>query len=221
MRSYTLRLVEDRLPGGRAIFPLPAYNRVIYVVDGEATIESDGRPQKLGFNAGWFGAGSCSVRGGAKGARLWRWELVDAPPGDDGTASGEGVASELKLAREISLDPEGSYLMRCDRVDFPLGGIAYTHTHRGPGVRCLLRGELRVRVNDTDSVLHPGEPWFERGPDPVYAEASATQPTSFIRGMVLPRSLKGMSSIRYVKDEDREKPKTQTYTMFVDEFIEL
>jgi quercetin dioxygenase-like cupin family protein len=221
MKPYTLRLLEDRLHSGGTFGPLPARNRVIYVVDGEATIDLEGRPQTLRSNATWFGAGSCSVRGGTEGARLWRWEVVEATPGDDGTASGEGVASELKLVREIVLDQAEHYLIRCDRVDFPLGGIAYTHTHRGPGTRCLLRGELTVRVNETDSLLHPGEAWFERGPDPVYAEASATRPTSFIRGMVLPRSLKGMSSIRYVKEEDREKPKTQTYTMFVDEFIDI
>jgi hypothetical protein len=131
------------------------------------------------------------------------------------------VSSEPKLAHDVPQDVEGNYLMRCDRVDFPLGGIAYTHTHQGPGIRSLLRGEFTVRVNEGESLLHPGDAWFEAGHDPVYAEASATQLTSFIRGMVLPLSLRGASSIRYVRDEDREKPKTQTYTMFVDEPIDI
>ena len=39
--------------------------------------------------------------------------------------------------------------------------------------------------------------------------------------MVLPRRLLGQSSIRYVRDEDREKPKSQRYTVFVDEPVEL
>ena len=54
-----------------------------------------------------------------------------------------------------------------------------------------------------------------QAPDPVYAEASKTELTAFIRVMVLPRRLLGQSSIRYVKSEDADKPKTQTYTVFV------
>ena len=222
MESHVLRLVEDRLlPGAETGPPFPAHNRIIYAVEGEARIASEGSSHTLTANSAWFGAGSCSAKGGPSGARLWRWELVVGPPDDAGEASGEGVSSEPKLAHDVSPDVEGTYLMRCDRVDFPLGGIAYTHTHQGPGIRCLLRGEFTVRVNEGESLLHPGDAWFEAGPDPVYAEASATQLTSFIRGMVLPLSLKGASSIRYVRDEDRQKPKTQTYTMFVDEPIDI
>ena len=39
--------------------------------------------------------------------------------------------------------------------------------------------------------------------------------------MILPRALKGQSSIRYVNAEDRDKPKSQKYRGYVDEFIEL
>ena len=35
--------------------------------------------------------------------------------------------------REVDLDPAAEWLMRCDRVDFEPGGIAYRHTHPGPG----------------------------------------------------------------------------------------
>ncbi len=222
MKTYALRLLEDRLQPGCEIVPaVPARNRVIYVVEGDVTVTSEGGPQMRGANEAWFGAAPCSVEGGAHGARLWRWELVSSPPADDGAASGNGVASTAKLTQALDLDPQGAYLMRCDRVDFPLGGKAYTHQHQGPGIRCLLRGEFTVTVYEKASLFHPGDPWFEAGPDPVYAEASTSELSSFARAMVLPRSLKGRSSIRYVRDEDRDKPKTQTYTMFVDEFVEL
>mgnify|MGYP002827265770 FL=1 len=111
--------------------------------------------------------------------------------------------------------------MRCDRVDFPPGGIAYTHTHAGPGTRCLLQGELRVTVQQKTIVARPGNPWFERGSDPVLASASASGLTSFVRTMILPRSYRGRSSIRYVKPEDTDKPKLQEYTRFVQEDIEV
>ena len=39
--------------------------------------------------------------------------------------------------------------------------------------------------------------------------------------MILPRALKEQSSIRYVLDEDRDKPKTQQYRGYVDEYIEV
>jgi hypothetical protein len=39
--------------------------------------------------------------------------------------------------------------------------------------------------------------------------------------MILPRALKGKSSIRYVKAEDLGKPKSQRYQVFVDEPIDM
>ena len=57
--------------------------------------------------------------------------------------------------------------------------------------------------------------WFEAGPDPVFAQAG-DRPTRFVRVMILPRALIGKSSIQYVNDEDKEKPKAQQYRVFVD-----
>jgi len=39
--------------------------------------------------------------------------------------------------------------------------------------------------------------------------------------MILPRTLRGKSSITYVKPDDQDKPKTQKYQVFVDEPIDL
>ena len=135
--------------------------------------------------------------------------------------SAAGQGGKPALAQTVELADPGGYLLRCDRVDFPPGGIAYTHTHRGPGIRCLLAGEIRVEVNGHAQAVKPGEAWFEAGPDPVLAFASEREPTSFARAMVLPRELKGKSSIRYVRPEDEAKPKTQQYQVFCDEFITL
>jgi len=43
----------------------------------------------------------------------------------------------------------------------------------------------------------------------------------FVRVMVLPRELLGKSSIRYVRESDRNRPKQQRYQVFVDEPFEL
>jgi quercetin dioxygenase-like cupin family protein len=136
------------------------------------------------------------------------FELVDEP------------APGALMARELALPP-GEYLLRCDRVDFPPGGEAFLHTHQGPGIRVLLFGSIRIETQGTTHSYAPGEPWFESGPDPVYAATHADEPSAFVRCMVLPRALQGTPSIRYVRDEDRERPKSQRYTVFLDEPVEL
>jgi hypothetical protein len=121
------------------------------------------------------------------------------------------------LASPLELSQRRRWLMRCDRVDFPPGGVAYLHTHQGPGIRVLLHGEIRIEINGRSHSYRPLEAWFEPGPEPVFAAASPTEPTAFVRCMVLPARLRGKSSIRYVRDEDAAKPKTQRYTVFVDQ----
>jgi len=111
-------------------------------------------------------------------------------------------------------------LIRCDRVDFPPGGVAYLHTHQGPGIRVLLHGSIRIDIAGSSHRYGPLEAWFEPGPEPVFAAASETEPTAFVRCMVLPVRLRGQSSIRYVREEDAAKPKPQSYTVFVDEPLE-
>jgi quercetin dioxygenase-like cupin family protein len=212
MAAFVLAFYADRLEAQAALpAPLAAANRVIYVRAGDATVRAGGQAATLAANSAWHGAVGCEVTAGANGAALLRWEL--------GPAAGPG--GKPTLSQPIELADPGGYLMRCDRVDFPPGGIAYTHTHRGPGIRCLLAGEVRIEVNGAVHAVKPGEPWFEAGPDPVLAFAAEREPTSFARVMILPRALKGKSSIRYVRPEDEAKPKTQKYQVYCDEFITL
>jgi hypothetical protein len=133
------------------------------------------------------------------------FELMSAPSAD-----------ALLSAR---LEPASSEqrLMRCDRVDFPPGGVAYPHTHQGPGIRVLLTGAIRIETGGSTERYGPHQAWFERGPEPVFAAASESEPTAFVRCMVLPARLRGQTSIRYLRDEDAAKPKLQRYTVFVDQ----
>ena len=111
-----------------------------------------------------------------------------------------------KLSVEVALDPATEWLMRCDRVDFPPGGIAYLHTHPGPGIRCLLHGSLRLDVRSELHSYGPLGAWFEAADEPVLATASATEDTSFVRVLLLPREWQNRRTIRYVNPEDEEKP---------------
>lgn len=193
--------------GARLSLPDPC-PRVLYVRSGSLTTRSNGAVATLAANSAWHGRQPCEAVAGKDGAEIYRWELR--------REAGSGSA----LRSELALDPKAAYLMRCDRVDFPPGGVAYTHTHRGPGIRCLLAGEIRIKVAGREHLVRPGEAWFEAGPDPVLALASEREPTAFARVMILPAELRGKSSIKYVLPEDADKPKRQTYQMFVDDPID-
>ena len=131
--------------------------------------------------------------------------------------SGEGAL----LAAEIELDPTTSWLARCDRIDFPPSGVAYRHTHPGPGIRYLLHGSIKIQTAGHTSTYAPGEAWFESGPDPVFAAASATEGTAFVRVLLLPVEWEGKRTIRYVDPADEEKPKLQRPTVFFDQRLVL
>jgi len=213
---HVLRLFTDTLaPRAAESRPLPPCPRALYAADGMATIAGGGAVATLSANSGWFGSSALTVRAGADGGKLLRYELVRTPEADHGLALGEGVATELTLEAELDLDG-GPYLMRLDKVELPPGGIAYRHVHQGGGIRCLLLGGFQVETEGHTKTIAPGEAWFESGPDPVFAAASTTEETAFVRCMVLPLALKGKSSIRYVDTADNDKPKTQRYQVFID-----
>ena len=170
---------------------------------------------------------------------LWRHpEGVDAPAGnrvvydvarDEAHAAparveGEALVWELTddaaegalLAAEVELDPATEWLMRCDRVDFQPGGIAYRHVHPGPGIRCLLKGRITIDSEGEEHTHGPGEAWFESGPDPVLATTAPDEESAFVRVMLLPSEYEGQRTIRYVDPADAEKPKTQRATIFLE-----
>jgi len=206
-----LRLYEDTLSADATLdATLPATPRMVFVVHGLATI--DGR----GFADGeaWFGEGSLALTPGKAGVTCWRFELApSAAP--TGTARGRGVVSHEKLAVPLDRLPSGDLLMRGDSVAFPPGGCAYLHTHQGPGIRCLIDGGIRIDTHGRSTSYGPGGAWFESGPEPVFAQG-ADRPTRFIRVMVLPRTIMGKSSISYVNEDDKARPKSQQYKIFVD-----
>lgn len=222
MGDYVLRLFRDKLgPRAALEYPLPAENRAIYVIGGAARVTAADAAAYLSANSAWFNPGEMTLAAAADGADVLRYELVGIPEPDHGVAMGAEVDSELLLDAKLTLDDPDGYLLRCDKVELPPGGIAYTHTHQGAGMRCLLLGAFTVETQGHKHEIAPGEPWFETGPDPVLAYAPEDKPAAFSRVMILPRRLKGQSSIRYVKPEDADKPKRQTYTIYLDEFIEL
>lgn len=211
LRLY-LDLFESKSPS--VLLPaVPA--RALYLIEGSLALRSgDSTDITLGANSAISASHALDVGGGSLPARVLRWELV--PEARAGQPS-SGLHSQLLLASTMTLDSPGGYLLRCDRVDFPPGGEALTHTHQGGGTRCLLFGSIRIDTVGTSHSYAPMGAWFEAGPDPVYAATDPQVSSAFARAMILPRALLGgRSSIHYVRPEDAGKPKSQRYQIFVD-----
>lgn len=219
--AFALRLTRDTL-AARAGSALAAQNRVLYVVDGDVVVRSPREDTRLAADQGWYSPAATEVIAGASGATLLRYELLSTTPAIPPAGASQGVSSEVLLEHAIDLDAARPYLMRCDRVDFEPGAEALPHRHKGGGIRCLIEGSMRLRIEGhADRTVAPGQAWFESGREPVYAAADPQAPTRFIRCSILPREIRGQSSIMYVNPGDAARGRPRRYTVFVDEPIEL
>src|SRR6185503_4723892 len=196
--AWSLRLVEHRLESG-AIRSFSKGSRVLFVRAGTIRLVTPGHAEggaSVGREAAVFAAGACGVQSYRDALSFLAFELVRQPPPPAG--------GRVLLEHPIALDPKAAWLMRCDRVDFAPGMVAPRHGHRGGGIRCLMR---------------PGDCWFESGREPVLAQASTTEETSFVRCAILPAQIRGTTSILYVDPADATRGRPRTYTVFVDEPI--
>ena len=208
--SPELRLYEDVLTNDGEV-SLPAQPRMIFVVHGSLVTANysvrDGETLS--------GEGAVNLKAGGGGVTYWRWELVSGEAAAS-VAAGHGVMSRGKLTARLETLPAGRLLLRGDSVAFPPGGCAYLHRHQGPGIRCLVEGGIRIDTHGRSTSYGVGGAWYETGPDPVFAQAAMDRPSRFIRVMILPRALAGKSSIQYLNEDDKAKPKTQSYKIYAD-----
>jgi hypothetical protein len=205
--SPVLRLTEDILSNGNAA-SLPATPRMIFVAHGSVAVGD----RTLNANEAFSGEGAVTLKAGSEGATLWRWELLSS-----GSAPAvAGMVTREKLSAALETLPKGELLLRGDSVAFPPGGCAFLHRHQGPGTRCVFEGAIRIDTHGKSTSYGPGGAWYETGPDPVFAQAALDRPTRFIRVMILPRALIGKSSIEYLNEEDKAKPKSQSYKLYAD-----
>jgi hypothetical protein len=203
-----LRLYEDVLANDAEV-SLPARPRMIFVAHGSIALSD----RALRDDEGMGSESAVNFAGGRGGATVWRWELT--ADGATDSLAAAGVVSREKLSARLDSMPQGAVLLRGDSVAFPPGGCAYLHRHQGPGIRCLRDGGIRIDTKGHSTSYGPGGAWFESGPDPVFARA-ADRPTRFIRVMILPMAYLARSSVEYLNEEDRAKPKSQTYKVYVD-----
>jgi hypothetical protein len=177
---------------------LYAFEQGVETADGNRVVYD------VAAGAAYFGAAAVAGH-----ALVWQVE-----------ADGQDAAGAL-LSAPVQLDAAADWIMRCDRVDFPPGGIAYRHVHPGPGIRYLLAGGIEIETEGHTTRYAPGGAWFESGPEPVLARASAQLDTSFVRVMLLPAEWAGKRTIRYVDPADAELPRRQRATVHFDRPITL
>jgi hypothetical protein len=200
-----LTLIEDCLDAGVTVAFPASPGRAVYVCAGSILNEG----AEIATDGGFAASGAVTLTAGAGGACLWRFDLGEAGAG------GPGHRAVVKLSGEVPAHLRGrDAFIRLDAVAFPPGGTALLHTHRGPGIRCLREGTIRIDTQGHTAAYGPGSPWFETGPDPVFAQADMGIQSRFIRAMVLPEELAGKSSIRYENPDDKDKPKSQSYRQF-------
>lgn len=212
MTAYMLRFSTIRLAEGQGETSLPAACRVLYLRSGHANVTTEGALMSLAPDSACHSTRAVTIRVIGPAAEIWCWEAV---PRDDSCAEDKGALTR-RSAYPLTLEPGVRYAIRCDRVAFPPGGIAYTHIHAAAGVRCLHTGEIDINSLGHRWVARPGDTWLERGPEEVFAQAGQDGPASFIRVMLVPESHWGRSTITYVRPEDQDTPKPQQYFRYLE-----
>lgn len=115
------------------------------------------------------------------------------------------------FSQAVTLAGAQPWLFRVDRID--LSGEARTprHFHRGPGIRRLIFGRVRVEIGDAAVEVGPGGAWFEPGDVPVVGANGWAGLSAFLRISLLPvELLGGKSSFVPVSAAEAEKPRAVT-----------
>ena len=183
---YTLRLYHDTYaPDSMTADDLEAQHSIAYVLQGSATING----QALAADQAVYVKDVAAVEAGPEGATVWRWELVrtDDP---NNLAWGDGITSRLRMSRRIrmfELVPTSKWLFRLDSI-YNNQGSTGLHSHPGSGIRCMLKGHLRVESDKGESSDNSftGDCWYEEGSYPLVSTSDPGETADFLRGMVLP-----------------------------------
>lgn len=153
-----------------------------------------------------------------KSATAIRISLSDGPVSTGGQVDNiiEGASSSLILEQSFTTDIS-SGILRFDQVDFPPAAVAYRHTHPGAGLRYLCAGGLQITGDHEQQMMHAGDAWFEDANSPVLATAIDTEPSRFIRLMLLPPEYAGKPTLTLLDAVDKDKPRLQTNTRHFDQ----
>lgn len=139
-------------------------------------------------------------------------------PGENEKINVDGFSQALVLSETLTNVADSAFL-RLDEVQFPPGAQAYRHTHPGPGIRYLVYGSLQLDTDHGTQIMTPGAAWFEDANSPVKATASESEPSLFVRLMLLPPEYAGKGTLTLLNDEDKHKPRLQTNQRHFDQTL--
>lgn len=125
------------------------------------------------------------------------------------------------ILRATTTQTPGDAILRLDQVVFPPKARAYRHIHPGPGIRCLLAGELEIKSDHDTTTLQSGAAWYEDANSPVQATAGNMPETSFIRALILPAAFEGKPTIKLLNPDDEALPRLQTNKRHFDHRIQV
>lgn len=215
MAACMLSFVRCVFDPQASVMQFPHGTRVVFVRSGTADALVDGGPAALKADTATITRGTLELR--SREAEVWIWELARR----DARCPVEPGALTRRSFYPIEAKPGIRYALRCDRVSFPPGGIAYTHVHAAAGVRCIDTGLIHIDSLGHRWTAEPGDTWLERGPERVWAQADERGPASFVRVMLVPESHWQRSTITYVLPEDVERPKPQQYVRYVEAPVDV
>lgn len=182
---YSLRLFHDTIPAGTAAEPVNGQHMILYVLRGSAVINDEA----VSADTAKYCEDTAYVEAGSEETVIWRFELLPTctPPA---YMKGNGIKSILKMQRRVrmfELSARTQWLFRLDCIYDNLGSTGL-HSHPGSGIRCLLSGDLHVRgaIGEESDNEKQGDTWYEEGSYPIISSTHGTEPSAFLRGMVLP-----------------------------------
>ena len=183
---YTLRLYHDRFaPKATMIQDLEAQHSIAYVFEGSAKING----KEVQADSVVYHKDVVTIEAGSDGGWIWRWELVRTEQANN-LSVGEGIDSHLKMSRRVrmfELVPTSKWLFRLDCIIDNQGSTGL-HSHPGSGIRCMLKGQMRIESDKGESSVNnkAGDFWYEEGSYPLVSTTDEGNKATFLRGMVLP-----------------------------------
>ena len=183
---YTLRLYQDRFgPNTKTAQDLEAQHSIAYIFEGSALVNG----RDFAADTAVYSQDVAAIQAGPDGAWIWRWELVRTESPNN-LSVGEEIDSHLKMSRRVrmfELVPTSKWLFRLDCI-IDNEGSTGLHSHPGSGIRCMLKGQLRVESDkgECSDNTQAGDAWYEEGSYPLVSTTDEGNMATFLRGMVLP-----------------------------------
>lgn len=198
--------------------------RALYVWKGGYSLSiASASPEKGSDGTGKaLGRVAADLRELEAGSAAFIWEItgngVDPPDVPRGTE----MLAHYDMPHLPEDETAGETTLRFERVDLFPAVVTPRHTHRGSGLRILISGEIMAELDDRRLRLKPGDAWLEKGPgEAVVGRASATDPTAFVRLLVLPATCFEQDSFVFLDKGQGDRPKPAAYRRFHEERLVL